>query len=300
MKQLSGIVPPIPTPFGQNEALALHLQQRLIGKLAPSSDGFLILGSNGEAVYLSEVERREVLASAREVISRDKVMIAGTGGEATRTVIARCEEAAEIGADYALVVPPFYFKSQMTEAVLDAHYRKVADASPIPVLLYNVPAATTLALSATLIAELADHPNIAGIKDSSGNIAAMTDYLGRVPTRFTVLTGSAPTFLAALSVGATGGILAVANLIPEVYRQILSHLNAGRVADARALQLAHNPLAAAVSSQYGVAGLKAALALQGNDMGDVRSPLQNVSDTVRKELEQLLSQIQVKVQRQTV
>lgn len=291
MKQISGIFPPIPTPFNQDEALALNLQQRLIRKLAKLADGFLILGSNGEAVYLSEAERREVLESAREGIPQDKVMIAGTGGEATRTVIMRCQDAAAIGADYVLVVPPFYFKGQMTEAVLNQHYRKVADASPIPVLLYNVPAATTIALSANLIASLADHPNIAGIKDSSGNIAVMTDYAGRVPDRFTILTGSAPTFLAALSVGAKGGILAVANLIPEVYRQIFDHLSAGRVAEARALQLAYNPLAAAVSSQYGVAGLKAALALQGNDMGNVRSPLQPVSDTVLRELERLLNQV---------
>jgi 4-hydroxy-2-oxoglutarate aldolase len=291
MKQISGIFPPIPTPFNQDEALALNLQQRLIRKLAKLADGFLILGSNGEAVYLSEAERHEVLESAREGIPQDKVMIAGTGGEATRTVIMRCQDAAAIGADYVLVVPPFYFKGQMTEAVLNQHYRKVADASPIPVLLYNVPAATTIALSANLIASLADHPNIAGIKDSSGNIAVMTDYAGRVPDRFTILTGSAPTFLAALSVGAKGGILAVANLIPEVYRQIFDHLSAGRVAEARALQLAYNPLAAAVSSQYGVAGLKAALALQGNDMGNVRSPLQPVSDTVLRELERLLNQV---------
>lgn len=291
MAYLSGIIPPIPTPFNQDEALALPLQQRLIGRLAPSADGFLILGSNGEAVYLSEAERREVLESAREVIPQNKVMIAGTGGEATRTVIARCQEAAAIGADYVLVVPPFYFKGQMTEGVLDTQYRKVADASPVPVLLYNVPAATTIALSANLIASLADHPNIAGIKDSSGNIAVMTDYTGRVPDRFTILTGSAPTFLAALSVGAKGGILAVANLIPEVYRQIFDHLSSGRVAEARALQLMHNPLAAAVSSQYGVAGLKAALALQGHDMGGVRSPLQGIGDTARRDLERLLNQV---------
>jgi 4-hydroxy-2-oxoglutarate aldolase len=291
MKQISGIFPPIPTPFNQDEALALNLQQRLIRRLAKLADGFLILGSNGEAVYLSEAERHEVLENAREGIPQDKVMIAGTGGEATRTVIMRCQDAAAIGADYALVVPPFYFKGQMTEAVLNQHYRKVADASPIPVLLYNVPAATTIALSANLIASLADHPNIAGIKDSSGNIAVMTDYAGRVPDRFTILTGSAPTFLAALSVGAKGGILAVANLIPEVYRQIFDHLSSGRVAEARALQLAYNPLAAAVSGQYGVAGLKAALALQGNDMGSVRSPLQPVSDTVLRELERLLNQV---------
>ena len=168
MPQLRGMIPPLPTPFSASGELDVPALQSLIEGLEPFVDGFLILGSNGEAVFLSEDERRTVLEAAREVIPKDKPMIAGTGGEATRLVERRNEVAAEVGADYALVLAPHYYKGGMNEAVLKTHFECLADSSHLPLMLYNIPAATTLSLSPMLIAKLAEHENIIGLKDSSG------------------------------------------------------------------------------------------------------------------------------------
>ena len=284
---LRGIIPPLPTPFDSEGAFDAEAQKQLIQALEPNVDGFLILGSNGEAAFLSEAERREVLEQARAIIPKTKSMIAGTGGEATRTVIERNRTAAEVGADFVLVVAPFYFRGQMSDAVLEKHYRTVADESPLPVLLYNIPQATTLSLSPGLVAKLAEHPNIVGIKDSSGNVGALTEMMRQVPEDFTVLTGNAPTLLPALSLGAKGGILAVANVAPKAYKRIIDYFEVGKLGEARALQLRLNPLALAVTSRYGVPGLKAALRLQGHT-GYPRAPLQDVSKEVEQELKGLL------------
>ena len=270
-RDLSGLFPPLPTPFDAEGEFAPGLQRDLIGQLEPSVDGFVVLGSNGEAALLGEDERREVLAAARAATS--KVLIAGTGGEATRLVLERTLAAAELGADYALVLPPHYFRSAMTDAALRLHYESLAERSSIPLLLYNIPQVTGLALSPELIAALAQHPNIVGLKDSSGNVLALGETLRQAPADFSVLTGNAPTLLPALSLGARGGILAVVNVAAEAYRALLEHASRGELAEAREVQLSLNPLALAVTRAYGVAGLKAALHLQGRSVGAPRPPL---------------------------
>ncbi len=270
---LNGIFPPLPTPFNTDESFSPDLQKSLIEKLLPYVDGFLILGSNGEAVYLDEAERKEVLENARKIIPKNKVMIAGTGGEATRTVIKRTKEAAQIGADYVLLVAPHYFKGLMSEEVLYEHYKTVADNSPIPVLLYNVPAATTIALSPNLIGRLAKHKNIVGIKDSSGNIVALTEIMRLTPEDFVVISGNASSFLAAIAMGAKGGILAVANIAPKQYKNIITLVQTGKLRQAQELQTSLNPLALSVTSKYGVPGLKTALSLLDKSAGVCRKPL---------------------------
>ena len=289
---LSGIIPPVPTPFTKTGDLDLDALQKLIRALEPSVDGFVILGSNGEAIYLSEEERRRVLESAREVIPKNKVMLAGTGGEATRLVEARNEEAAAVGADAALVLPPHYYKGAMTDGVLEKHYLTLADKSPLPLMLYNIPAATTLSLSPALIGMLSQHERIVGLKDSSGNIVALGEIMRRVPEDFTVLTGNAPTFVPALSLGAKGGILAVANVAARAYRGMLEDFRGGRLEAARAAQLRCNPLALAVTALYGVPGLKAALRAQRLSAGYPRAPLQDVSREAEESIKSLLSTLQ--------
>jgi 4-hydroxy-2-oxoglutarate aldolase len=271
--KLTGIIPPVPTPFTAGGELDLPALQALLEVLAPEVDGFLILGSNGEAVFLTEEERARVLAAAREAIPGNKPLLAGTGGEATGLVEERNAAAAAAGADSVLVLPPHYYGSRMTEQALEAHYRRLADRSPVPLLLYNVPANTTLSLSPALIARLARHENICGLKDSSGNIPALTDTMGRIPEGFTVMTGNAPTLLPALALGAAGGILAAANIAARSYGAIISAFRQGDLAAARELQLRLNPLAQAVTTGLGVPGLKAALRLRGRDAGLPRAPL---------------------------
>ncbi len=288
MKELHGLIPPLPTPFSQAGRFSAEDQKTLIAALEPEVDGFLILGSNGEASYLSEAERSEVLESARAVIPEHKAMLAGTGGEATEHVIERCQVAATIGADYALVLPPHYYLSLMSERLLLTHFQRIADKSPIPLLLYNVPANTSLSLSPSLVAQLASHPNIRGLKDSSGNIMALTEIMRQVPEAFIVLTGNAPTLLAALALGARGGILAVGNVAAAAYKKILSAFAAGDLETARQLQTSLNPLALAVTARYGVPGLKAALRLQGRSAGYPRAPLLDVDEEAQRDLGDLL------------
>ncbi len=288
MTQLTGIIPPAPTPFTAIGEVDEGALETLLHALEPEVDGFLILGSNGEAAFLSEAERREVVRVARKAIPNDKPMLVSTGGETTRLVIERNAEAADSGADFALVVAPFYFRGSMTDAVLETHYTRVADESPLPLLLYNIPQVTGFALSPALITKLARHENIVGMKDSSGNVTALTETMRQVPDGFTVLTGSAPTLLPALSLGARGGILAVANVAARGYKKILACFQDGNLTEARRLQLALNPLAVAVTSKYGVPGLKAALRSQGKTAGNPRAPLLDVSDEVAKELGELL------------
>ncbi len=290
MVTLQGIIPPVPTPFTHTGDVDTGALERLLRRLEPTVDGFLILGSTGEAAFLSDAERREVIGTARAVIPTDKPLLVGTGGEATHLVAARNREALALGADAALVLPPHYYTAAMTEAVLRTHYRKLAEASPLPLMLYNFPGVTTLALSPALIAELAQHENIVGMKDSSGNVAALTDTMQRVPADFQVLTGSAPTFLAALALGAQGGILAVANVAAREYRALYDAFRQGDLETARALQLSLNPLAQAVTTKFGIPGLKAAMKLQGLDAGYPRAPLLALTDT--SGLEPLLAKLE--------
>ena len=291
MLTLQGVIPPVPTPFTQTGDLDVGALERLLTKLEPQVDGFLVLGSNGEAAFLGEAERKQVFEAARAVVPATKPLLFGTGGEATRLVAARNDEAHAAHADAALVLPPHFYVGAMTDAVLRTHYETLADLSPLPLLLYNFPGVTTLALSPGLIAELAQHHNIVGIKDSSGNVAALTETMRLVPDDFQVMTGNAPTFLAALALGARGGILAVANVAAEAYRRLYDAFNAGDLETARALQLRLNPLAQAVTTRYGVPGLKAAMRLQGLEAGYPRAPLLELTDAGG--LESLLRDLEV-------
>lgn len=279
MLPLQGVIPPVPTPFSQQGDLDTDALKLLLRQLEPIVDGFLILGSTGEAAFLTEAERRQVFEAAREVIPANKPLLVGTGGEATRLVAARNDEAYAVGADAALVLPPHYYVGAMTEAALEKHYKTLADLSPLPLMLYNFPGVTTLALSPSLIAKLAQHENIIGIKDSSGNVAALTETMRGVPEDFQVLTGNASTFLAALALGAGGGILAVANVAAGPYRRLYDAFQAGDLRTARALQLDLNPVAQAVTTRFGVPGLKAAMRLRGLEAGYPRAPLLELTDT---------------------
>lgn len=290
-----GIYPPVPTFFDADGMLDLATLRGHILWLAQFPlAGILALGSNGEAMHLDDAERVAVIAAARSALDEAKAhsaapqnwkLLAGTADLSTRGTIARCRAAAEAGADVAVVLPPFAFPTQMTSAALSAHFRAVADVSPLPILIYNMPANTAnLDLSAETIIALADHPNIIGVKDSSGNVAKLAQVAARAKPHFAVLAGSASFLLPTLSVGGTGAIAAVANVIPE-HTSAVYHLWQGRFAaesfiaaqqreaHARALQASLIPLNQLVTATYGVAGLKAALDIVCGYGGDPRAPL---------------------------
>lgn len=287
----TGLFPPVPTPFKRDGALDLPALQNLIAWLTPNVEGFLILGSNGEAAYLDETERQKVLAAAREAIPKHKIMIAGAGGEATAHVIERCRDASEAGADAALVLAPYYNRPNMTPNVLETHFMTVANSSPVPVYVYNIPQVSGIAHAPAWFSRVGMHPNIAGVKDSSGDIMNFTE-IGRVtPEGFNLLTGNAPTLLPALAVGAHGAILAAGNVIPQVFQQLMSAFKAGQMDKALELQHLVNPLAYAVTRDYGVPGLKAALRLLEVSAGYPRAPLLDVDADTNVQIEKLLKAV---------
>ncbi len=285
---LRGVIPPLVTPFRADGALDLAAFEANVESLAAHDlAGFLVLGSNGEAASLDEEEKRALVAAARRR-APGRFLLVGTGMESTRGTIALTGKAADLGADAVIVLTPHYYKARMTQEALRLHFEAVADASPVPVYIYSVPAFTGLPWPPGLAQALAAHPRIAGIKESSGDIGLMGRMVASVPATFEVACGNAPVFYAALCVGAVGGVLAVANCAPRPAIALYRAFVAGDHARARRLQEALLPLAAAVTTAHGVAGLKLAMGLAGLRGGDVRAPLLPAPRSVLDELRPLL------------
>ena len=287
----SGIIPPVVTPFTKTGELDLNALQETIRWLEPQVDGFLILGSNGEVPYLTESERTKVLEAAREAIPAGKPFIAGTGGEATAQVIERSSVAAKLGADAVLVIAPFYNRGSMTPAVLETHFKAVADACTVPVYVYNIPQVSGIAHSPAWMKNISQHPNIAGLKDSSGDIMTLTETARVVQPAFNVLTGNAPTLLPALSVGAQGAILAAANVIPSIFGKLRTAFMQRDLETALTLQRRSNALSYAVTRDFGVPGLKCAMRLRGVNGGYPRAPLLDVDAATTAKLEGMLGEL---------
>jgi 4-hydroxy-2-oxoglutarate aldolase len=274
MARFTGVIGPIVTPFREDEAIDVAaFLDNIRGHLAAGLDGVLVAGSTGEAALLNERERRELMGEARAVVPKDRLLLAGTGAESTRECVARCRGAAAEGADAVLVVSPHYYSSSMTSRALGAHFQRVADQSPVPVLLYNIPKYAHFRLEADLVAELARHPNIAGMKDSSGDMEYFPRYVEAQSDSFDVLTGHGGTFATALRHGARGGILAVALFAAELALEVWRAHHAGRTSDGDEAQRRLVPLAAEIVARMGVPGVKAAMDHTGLWGGNVRLPL---------------------------
>src|SRR5262245_61656580 len=291
--QLAGVFIPVPTPFDDRDRVDTA---RLRGALAKWSArplaGIVVLGSNGEAVMMDDFESDQVIVAAREAVPRDRRFIVGTGRESTQAAIKASKRAAEHGADAVLVRTPGFFKTQMTTDAFVRHYTAVADASPVPVLLYNFTALTGVNLLPAAVARLAAHPNIIGMKESGGDIAQIADLVSLTPPGFNVLAGSTSTFYPALCVGAVGGILAVACAAPDACVRLFELARAGRHDEVVALQRELVPLARLLGPTHGVPGLKAALNLLGYDVGVPRPPLVPVDDSVLPALRDALARFE--------
>lgn len=285
---LNGILPPAATPFTDADEVDREALKHNVRRwMQTGLRGLVMLGSNGEAPFISDAEAVEIIATVREHVPRDRVLIAGTGSQSTRATIARSRDAARAGADAVLVLTPSVFRAQMTPDALVAHYRAVADASPVPVLLYNFPATTGVTLTLPVVQQLAEHPNIAGIKESSGDLGVVGELTARTPDGFRVVVGAAPTLYASLLVGADGGVVAIANVVPELCVRLHALVRDGRLEEALALQRALTPLAAAVTSGFGVPGLKAAMTLAGYRAGRPRPPLTPAGSDVHAKIRAL-------------
>src|SRR6516162_8423861 len=235
---ISGIFPALVTPFEPDGAVSLKGVKENIRRYNETAvAGYVVLGSTGESVMLSSDEADSVLAAAKEVAASTKLLIAGTGAESTAETIARTKRAAQMGYAAALVKTPYYYKPVYKAETYIRHYRAVADVSPIPVLLYSVPQFTGITLETPEILTLASHPNIVGIKDSSGNIQRVAEIVAGAPADFTVLTGGAAVIYPAAVVGGRGAILALAAALPEKCAAVFELAQSGRHDEARKLQL---------------------------------------------------------------
>ncbi|HEX5473641.1 MAG TPA: dihydrodipicolinate synthase family protein [Vicinamibacterales bacterium] len=290
---LRAVFPPMPTPFRGDEVDERAIASNVARWMTTGLGGIVALGTNGEAALLDEEESDRVVAAARQAVPAGRVLIAGVGRESTKGTVAAARRAARLGADAVLVRTPSLYKAQTSVAALESHYRAVADDSPVPVLLYNYPALTGVQLTPAVVANLSTHPNVAGMKETSADGGQFADVAGVVPDRFTLLAGSAPGFYPALCAGARGGILAVACILPEVCIRVLELTRQAQYGEALALQQRLTPIARAVTSVFGIAGLKAAMDLRGYTGGPPRSPLLPAPAAAVDRLRRQISEIEV-------
>ncbi len=290
---LKGIYAPIPTPFEDGQISLPRLRENLKKWDQTRLSGLVVLGSNGEVVLLDEREKLMLLETVRENFGADKPVLAGTGCESTQATISLSQSAARLGADGVLVITPSYYKGAMTHAALVQFYTRIADECPVPVILYNMPRNTGLNLPSSTVVELAQHPNIIGIKDSGGNIVQIAEIIAGSPEDFSVFAGSGSFLFPTLTLGGTGGTLAVANVIPDLCDDIYQMTLKREWEEARQLQLDILPVNQAVTARYGMAGLKAALDLLGYFGGPVREPLMPLPQPQVDEISSMLKALKV-------
>jgi 4-hydroxy-2-oxoglutarate aldolase len=288
---LRTIFPPMPTPFTGGDIDIASIRHNVRRWMAAGLGGVVALGTNGEAPLLDDEEGDLVVAAVRQEVPPDRTLVVGIGRESTKATIAAATRAASLGADAVLARTPSMYRNHVTPAALIAHYRAVADASPVPLLLYNFPANTGVNLTPDLVSRVAEHPNVAGMKETSTDGAQFAELSAAVPERFTVMAGSAPGLFAALCAGAKGGIVAIACVMPEACLELLALVRAGRLSEALALQQRLSPIARAVTSGFGIPGLKTAMSLTGYQGGEPRAPLAPLADDAVEKIRVLLNAV---------
>jgi 4-hydroxy-2-oxoglutarate aldolase len=287
-KPLEGVYVALTTPFAGDGIAAEKLKDNVRKLNATAVAGYLVLGSTGESVSLTDAESLELVDAVLEAASPEKKVLVGTAREWTRGTIDFTASLPARGIAAVLVRPPSYFKTKMTREALRAHYLAVADASRYPVLVYNMPQNTGISLEPRLVIDLSSHPNIAGLKESGGSLAFVAEVVREVPDRFHYLLGSGSVVYPGLEMGACGAILAVANAVPEMAAEIFRLFKAGKKDEARELQLDLIPFNKTIAEIYGIAGLKHAQDLRGYHGGPTRLPLLAVDEKGRAEIAALI------------
>jgi 4-hydroxy-2-oxoglutarate aldolase len=271
---ISGLFHPLITPFTPDGELDTRgLASNAERYLKTPLTGLVVLGSNGEQPQLDDDECERAIAAVRAVVPKDRPLLAGIGRESTRATIAAAKRAAGAGADAVMARTPSFYKNMMTSDVFVQHFTEVADASPVPVILYNVTFYTAVTLGADAVAKLSHHPNIIGIKESGNDMQLLGDYLAGAKPGFTVLCGSATSYFSALALGVHGAVLALSGIVPNECAELGALVRAGKIDEARALQRRLMPMARAIGTAHGVPALKAALSLLGFAAGPPRPPL---------------------------
>ena len=286
----SGVFAALTTPFAADDSVAIaDLKQNIQRYNATGLAGYAVQGSTGESVLLSRAEWDSVLVAVKEAASPQKRLLAGTGVESTAETISRSKRAADLGYHAALVKTPYYYKPMYKPDVFIAHFRRVADASPIPVLLYSVPQFTGISLEAPEVAVLAEHPNIIGIKESSGHVQRVGEMIAAAPASFQVLTGGAGVLLPSLTVGAKGAILALASALPEKCAALYELTRRGQLDEARELQKNLLRASKLIVSELGIPGVKFVMDQRGYRGGLPRLPLLPLSDPAKRRILELLA-----------
>lgn len=297
---LRGVLIPFTTPFKTDESVDVRALVSNIEKWNRTGiAGYVALGSTGERVHLDDREVRAVVEAARAAVPPSLAFIVGAGQQSTRGTIEEVRAAARAGADAALVITPNFYRAAMTQEKLSKHYLALADVSPVPLLLYSIPQNTGLSIAPETVARLCEHENIAGLKDSSAEVVGLAETLRLVPEDFAVLTGHAGLLYAALAAGATGAILAAGCVVPRLAVAVYRAVGAGAHEEARAMQRRLAPVARAVTTRYGIGGLKAALEMCGYEGGRVRAPLEMPDDEARLEIRRLLAEATLTAQEET-
>jgi 4-hydroxy-2-oxoglutarate aldolase len=290
--ELQGIFAPLTAPLAPDGSIApSKLRENIARYDRLGLAGYVINGSTGESVLLRWEEIYRLWQAAKDTAAPGKILIAGSGAESTGETIEHTNRAASLGFDAALVRTPHFYKPQMKLEELSEFYLRVADAARIPVLVYSVPIFTNLQVDAALIARVALHPNIIGMKDSSGDIEGVRKIIAAAPKSFRTLVGSASTLFESLELGACGAILALANAFPELCVEIYEASRSGN--SARARSLAQQLLAPAkiLGLQYGIPGLKYTLDRLGYYGGPPRPPLLPLSESAKLEIDVMLSNL---------
>jgi 4-hydroxy-tetrahydrodipicolinate synthase len=274
---IHGIIPPVATPMRANEDLDLPRLRWFLDQLIEAGcHGVFVLGTNSEFYALDEGEKQEVIATAVAHVNRRVPVWAGTGAETTREVVRLTRLAEKEGADGVSVITP-YFISPTQQEIYD-HYRRIAECTSLPVVLYNNPSTCGgLKIDVDTVARLAELPNILGVKDSSGDLQNTQEYIKAVPERFSVMMGRDTLIFPALVMGARGAVPATGNIAPRLLVEIYETFRRGDLAGAKAAQLRLNPLRLALGLCTAPGGVKAALDMLGMPIGPCRSPVAGIS-----------------------
>lgn len=287
---LRGVMLPITTPFREDGELDLAALRSNIQKWNQTPiTGYVLMGSTGERVHLDEREYQQAIAASREEVPAHLRFIVGAGQQSTRATIEEIKRVNDIGpVDAALVITPSFYRTSINQDLLADYYRAVADASPVPLILYSMPALTGIKIETDTAARLSEHQNIVGMKDSSADVANLKETVGQVQEDFAVLTGNGTVLDAALKAGACGAILAVGCVAASLCAEILTAVNDGEFERAAEMQADLTPLASAVTTRFGLGGLKTALDMQGWEGGFVRAPLRMPDQLARNEIRRCL------------
>lgn len=292
MEHLGGLFVPIVTPFDAHsgDIAPVLFRQNIRKWLEEPIDGYVLFGSNGEGALLDENEKTRLTAFAREIIPPGRPLVVGISSESTRGVTAEAKRLAAQGAEYLLVSPPSYFGASLSPSALADHYRRAADASPVPVIVYHIPKNTHVVLEPGLMAEIVRHPNIVALKDSSGDVKRFAEYSNTCDKRCRLFIGNGSLLYTALELGAAGGIVGIGQFAARLCAQLIQSFNDGDRVRAGQIQERLVPVHKEIVGAHGPIGTKAALDLIGYAGGAPRPPLKSLSDKEQRRVAQVMQE----------